>query len=200
MKSRYLLLLLCLFLIPGTAQSQIFKGGVMLGFNGSQVDGDMQSGYDKLGLMGGAFIYTPLSRNLDLQFEIEYMGKGAQSVQNGDDYNIQFTINLQYIEMPVILRLNTIRNFGLEAGLGFGYLFSQSENLSSALQTNQITFNSFELSGILGFNYHINENYSVVARYSYSLIPVAHVYNDPNYYISGLYNNLFSVGLCYQFP
>jgi len=176
----------------------------MLGFNGSQVDGDSQSGYDKFGLMGGVFIFTPVSRNFDLQFEIEYMGKGAQSVNNGvdDGYVTQFTINLQYIEMPVILRYNTIKNFGFEGGLGFGYLFSSSETLSSALNTNQITFKPFELSGILGFNYHINQAYSVVARYSYSFTSIAHTFNNPNDILlgSGLYNNLFSIGLCYQFP
>jgi hypothetical protein len=203
MKNKIITVTIGLFCFINGVNSQIFKGGVLLGVNGCQVDGDGQSGYDKFGLMGGAFIYTPLSRNLDLQFEIEYMGKGAQAVNN-DEYGTQteFTISLNYIELPVIVRLNTIKNFSFEAGLGFGYLFSSSQTLSYYLNTNTFTFNTFELSGILGIGYKINDSFSILARYSYSFTEIAHTYTNPNdlFLASGLYNNLFSIALCYQFP
>ncbi len=202
MRTRIITLLSVLFLFTNIVNSQIFKGGLLLGFNGSQVDGDNQSGYDKFGLMGGAFIYTPISRNWDLQFEIEYMGKGAQAVSDNEEgTQTEFTISLNYIELPVILRLNTIKNFGFEFGLGFGYLFDSSQTLSSYYQTSQFTFKSFELSGILGFNYRINETFSAIARFSYSFTEIAHTYLNPNDLAlgSGLYNNLFTIGICYQF-
>src|SRR5208337_1850837 len=110
MKIWSLMLITALFALINTAHAQIFKGGVLLGFNGCQIDGDSQSGYDKFGIMGGAFIYTPLSSQFDLQLEIEYMGKGAQSVSTPDnEYQEEFTISLNYIELPVLLRFNTIK-------------------------------------------------------------------------------------------
>lgn len=202
MRLRLFLLLIGTFFYFGIAHAQFFKGGILLGFNGCQVDGDNQSGYDKFGVMGGAFVFTPLSRFFDLQLEIEYMGKGAQSINNNGDYQEEFTIALNYIEIPVILRFNTIKNFGFEGGLGFGYLFSSSETLSTVYPTTQVNFKPFELSGIIGFNYHLNQSFSVIARYSYSFTPIAHTYTNLNdiAFGSGLYNNIFSIALGYQFP
>ena len=204
MKIRIITLLTGLFIFTAGINAQIFKGGVLLGINGSQIDGDNQSGYNKFGLMGGAFIYTPLSTNFDLQFEIEYMGKGAQS--SGDDgfgtLN-ELTISLNYIELPVIVRLNTVKGFSIEGGLGFGYLFSSSQTLSYSSGTSQFNFKTFELSGILGFGYKINESFSVLARYSYSFTEIAPtIATNPNDLAlgSGLYNNIFSLGLCFHFP
>jgi hypothetical protein len=182
------------------ASAQFFRGGVLLGFNGCQVDGDNQSGYDKFGLMGGAYVFTPLNNHFDLQLEIEYMGKGAQSVSNPEgDYQTEFTINLQYIELPVLIRYNTLGKFGFEGGLGFGDLFASSETLTSG-PTTQFAFKHFELSGILGFKYKLNDAFSVDARYSYSILSIGTTFTNTNAYISGLYNNLFSLALCYQFP
>ena len=104
---------------------QHFKGGLLLGFNASQVDGDTYSGYDKFGLMGGVYVYTPISSMFDVQMEIKYMGKGARKRTSGEDLT-QYRSNLNYIEIPILLRFNTKSKIGVEGGLGFGYLFSYS--------------------------------------------------------------------------
>lgn len=209
MKIRTITLLTLLFLSTPIF-SQVFKGGLLLGINGAQVDGDDQSGYDKFGIMGGAFIYTPISPYWDIQLEIEYMGKGAQSVSTADEgYQTEFTINLNYIELPVLMKLdlsstniNTLKSFSFVGGLGFGYLFDPSQTLSSLYPTTQINFRSFELSAVLGFEYQLNDMFSVLGRFSYSITPIAHTFANPNDIIlgSGLYNNLITVGLALKFP
>jgi hypothetical protein len=197
-----------LFIFP--VKSQIFKGGAVLGLNASQVDGDSYWGYDKFGLMVGGFVYTPLSHNLDIQFEIKYMSKGAQKGANdvSADQYLVYKSKLNYIEIPVLLRLNTVTKVGFEAGLGFGYLFSYSESDEyGSLPTEEATkFKSFELSGLLGLNYKINNQFSGNLRYSYSLLPITSGYSNPvttfpvlKYILKGAYNNLFSLGVYYEF-
>ena len=151
---------------------------------------------------GGAFIYTPLSKVMDIQLEIEYNGKGAQSVSTADEgYQTEYTLNLNYVELPVLLRYNTIYNVGIDAGLGFGYLFNPTQSISN-FTSNQTSFNHFELSGIIGLEYKLNEKFSTIARFSYSLNPIAKTYTNTNdlFLASGLYNNMITVGICYFFP
>jgi hypothetical protein len=181
--------------------SQRFKGGLLLGFNASQVDGDTYAGFDKFGIMGGAYVYTPISPLFDIQMEIKYMGKGARKRTSEVDLT-QYQSNLNYIEIPVLLRLNTKNKIGLEAGLGFGYLFSYSlENEYGVLPLSETPkFRSFELSYIVGIGYQFAPKFSVNLRYSYSVISIAKTPEVAYTYFrrSGLYNNLFSLGIYYS--
>ena len=199
MKTKTILLLICLFSITSKAQSQLFKGGILAGLNGSQVDGDSYFGYNKLGFMGGIYIYTPLSAHVDIQLEMEYMGKGAKSVAT-ESNPVEYKSQLNYFEMPIILRYNTKKKIGLESGLGFGYLISSSETLSVGSPTKQNPFKHFELSFIAGMTYKINDQFTALARYSYSVLEIAPTFTDPNLIIltSGMYNNLFTIGITYE--
>jgi hypothetical protein len=185
--------------------AQTFTGGALLGINASQVDGDNYAGYNKLGFMGGAYVYTSLSRRFDLQMEIKYMGKGANKPTTEQDLT-RYTSNLHYIEIPVLVRLNTKIKLGWEAGLGFGYLFSFNEKDENGLLSSQnaTQFKPFELSYILGASYQFAPKFLVNLRYSYSVLSIAKKVVDNNvpnmqYYRvgRGVYNNLFSIGLYY---
>lgn len=210
MKSIFRIAFVLLLLTPVTAHAQLFKGGFMGGFNGSQVDGDNFSGYDRLGLMAGAFIYTPLSRSIDLQFEIEYMGKGAAyHTPTTDDPNANIEIyrsNFHYIELPILLRFKTRSAIAFEGGLGFGYLFSYSvdDDVNGSLSTDPdpgSLFKKYELSGIVGGSYTFADKYTVDLRYSYSITSIANfavaTYNPFLLGRSGVFNNLFTLGLYY---
>lgn len=200
MKARLLILFL---VIVGSqlASAQRFKGGFLAGFNASQVDGDTYSGYNKFGLMGGAYVYTSLSNMLDIQMEIKYMGKGAKKAPTDQDLH-EYKSQLNYIEIPVLLRLNLKNKFGIEGGLGVGYLFSYSEEFDYAVVPSQhaAPFKPFELSGLIGLSYSISPRVLVNLRYSYSLLSIVNtvdVYN-PNFWPRGVYNNLFTAGIYYN--
>jgi len=179
---------------------QHFKGGLLLGFNASQVDGDTYSGYDKFGLMGGVYVYTPISSMFDVQMEIKYMGKGARKPTNSEDLT-QYKSNFNYLEIPVLLRLNTQKKIGLEGGLGFGYLFSYSiSDEYGVLPSSSIPkFKTFELSSIVGISYQFAPRFLVNMRYSYSILSIVEKPEIAYSYFrrSGEYNNLFSLGIYY---
>jgi len=194
------LVILCSFTAVTFAQS--FTGGALLGMNASQVDGDNWSGYNKFGLMGGAFVYASLSKKVDIQLEIKYMGKGANK-QTTETDNTRYTSSLNYIELPLLIRLNT-KKFGWEAGLGFGYLFASSEKDEYGKLAQGTSFKPFELSTIFGIAYKLSPKFLLNLRYSYSVLSIANKVvdnNSPNltYYRvgRGVYNNLFSLGVYY---
>ncbi|MEL6133910.1 MAG: hypothetical protein AAFR59_11155 [Bacteroidota bacterium] len=72
------LLLSFLFVIICSGLSaQNFKGGLSLGLNGSQVDGDGLAGFRKIGIAGGLYLQYPVSELVDVQLEILYSPLGS---------------------------------------------------------------------------------------------------------------------------
>ena len=74
------ILLLVLFIVlakPGLSQG--FDGGLLAGFNGSQVRGELSSnGFHKLGLLAGAWVQTSLNDNFYWTMELKYSQKGSR--------------------------------------------------------------------------------------------------------------------------
>ena len=200
MISRLLTSLMLLLFVTCGSFAQRFHGGPLIGFNASQVDGDTYSGYNKFGLLGGAYVYTHLSNILDIQLEIKYMGKGAHKRTTVMDQT-QYQSNLNYIEIPVLLRYNTKNKFGFEGGLGFGYLFAYSEENEYGVIPYDVSthFKPFELCSLLGINYQFAQKFSVNLRYSYSIFSIVNTpsVNYSYFRRTGVYNNLFSLGLYY---
>jgi hypothetical protein len=129
------------------------------------------------------------------------MGKGARKRTTEEDLT-QYKSNLNYIEIPVLLRLNTKNKIGVEAGLGFGYLFSYSlENEYGVLPSNETPkFRPFELSYVVGLKYQFAPQFAVNLRYSYSIISIVDTPDVAYTYFrrSGEFNNLFSLGVYYN--
>ena len=197
----FIISLVLLFFVICNSFSQRFQGGPLVGFNASQVDGDTYSGFNKFGLMGGAYVFTQLSDVLDIQMEIKYMGKGAHKrTTDLDPY--QYQSNLHYIEIPILLRYNTNTKIGIEGGLGFGHLFSYSEeNENGVLSEKEANhFKPFELCSLIGLSYQFASKFTINLLYSYSILSLVNTPSVTYTYFrhSGVFNNLFSAGLYYN--
>lgn len=101
--ARNLIMLLLLIIIGVTVHSQPFYGGFAIGGTTSQIDGDHNNGFHKIGFTGGAFVGLELSDIFEAQFEIKYIQKGAKSSAD-DPY--QFKIHLEYVELPLVASAN----------------------------------------------------------------------------------------------
>jgi len=190
---------LLLLLITASLTGQSFSGGLLAGFNGSQVDGDTYAGYNKAGLALGAFASTQFKDNFSGELQIKFMQKGAKKKITENDLS-QYTSKLNYIEIPVLFRYHQTKKISWHGGPAFGYLFKYSvENENGSLNEDDISFRKFELSGLVGFQYQIIEKIGVSVSFSYSLMPIADSPVNPNYYRpGGLYNNLVSIMLSYK--
>jgi hypothetical protein len=195
------LLTLIILSITLSAYPQRFKAGVLLGLNACQVDGDSYKGYNKAGLMAGLFANTPVNDKLTAQLEIKYMGKGAHKRATELDAT-EYTCKLKYIEIPLILNYKYKRGVEFESGLGFGilYSYSQEDESGELPKESMAAFKPFELSWLLGIGYRINESFTAKLRFSYSLAPIVDYPENPvqPYIARGAFNNLVTVGITYQ--
>ncbi len=91
-------------------------------------DEDLVSNKRRVALQIGLWMQRPLSSMLSVQPELHYVRKGAKFSfdDTSEDFSADITFGLNYIEVPVLLRLNlgsdgsAVRPF-LLAGPAFGY-------------------------------------------------------------------------------
>jgi hypothetical protein len=192
-----ILVLLCMF-TSCSLFAQHFSGGVLCGLNASQVDGDTYARYNKFGIAIGAYVYTPISKIMDIQLEIKYMGKGAQHNASDSDPN-QYTNQLNYIEIPIILRLKTNTKIDVEGGLGYGYLFNNTMKDAYGSYDADGIFKKSDLLGLIGVKYTATDKLSITMRFSYSLSTIRDGLGNGVYFRNGgVYNNVLSIGLFYE--
>ena len=93
---------LCLAGKPAFAQLE-FGGGAKGGIAFSKVssdDADIQNFFDeqRFGVVLGAFVMIPLNEQFVIQPEVLFVQKGA----SGSDSGIDFTFELDYVEIPIL--------------------------------------------------------------------------------------------------
>ncbi len=195
MKKLVFLFLIC---IPLISQAQRFKGGLLLGVNACQIDGDSLSGYNKAGLMGGVYVYTEFRDKWTAQLELKYSSKGSASVPKDNSFNHKF--RLQYIEMPLLARYSLFKNADLQCGVSVGYLFSAKENLEdgSGWQDFYRTPNKIETTAFGGVNLTFLDPFWLNVRYSYSIFPIVAPYSGASYGRGAWFNNVITIGIYYR--
>ena len=165
------LLLIVLFLILGaTTNAQAFFGGVAFGGVTSQVDGDHNNGFHKVGLTAGAFVGLELSDILETQFEIKYIQKGARSAA---DEPYQFLIRLDYVELPLVASANlgfvningrTLYWIAVEAGASVDVLAYTNQKHNGANESTN-RWKRMCVNGILGLKINVvNKKFQIGTR------------------------------------
>lgn len=172
-----------------TASAQSIKNiGVIAGvnfstFNGS--DADLTSiGLDKgslTGFLGGVFVDLPLGASVVLEPSAVYIGKGAKYAITDPGVSGDITFDVEYIEIPVLLRYNFKSSGGPYALVGPDVAFNISCSVSGSgdaslpatdcvdigtlagvpFEATSVTF-----GGILGFGYQL-ERIGLEGRYEF---------------------------------
>ncbi len=170
MKQFFLLLLSVGFAISSNAQK--FEGGVMLGLVGSQVAGDLYSGYNKAGVNAGGWISLKASPKSVFRMELAYIQKGSR--ENPDAEKNQFStyiMRLGYVELPVLYRYIYNDRIELETGLGMNFLIHQSEE-RDGMGTTGSPFSGQNLCFLAGISVNINERIKIGIRTDNSLFSI----------------------------
>jgi len=189
-------LILIFLFINIVLSAQRFSGGFLGGLNASQVDGDFLSGYNKFGVAFGAFTYTALSETFDIQLELKYMGKGARSKTT--PVGVEYTNQLNYIDIPIVFRMDVNSKIDIEFGTGVGYLFSKISKDIYGNSASDDSFTSIDWHGIFGLHYPITEQLFVNLRFSYSLLNIRKNLDPKIYPGKGVRNNVLSICLYYD--
>ena len=204
----YRILAVVLFcgILSNNCNAQNFGGGLIAGASTSQVAGDMLGGFNKIGLLAGAYTNLKIKENLKLQLEIIYIEKGSRN-PNMHEFNHpnegRIEITLSYIEMPLTINLQQKENLGVELGIIPAFNMSSSwnnaieKNISIPKETPQ--YKKYDLGVCAGINYHITDNIILNTRISNSIIPIRpHVSGATFRLNKGQYNTVLSFAIHYK--
>lgn len=184
---------LCCILWMGAAQSasaqrrsrnSIFKAGVALGLNRTQVDGDAQYGYDKSGITGGLRGGIILHKNFEIGTELLYSQRGSKPKENQlTDSRYRVFIDLRYAEAALLAKVcarkTEERAYGWDfyGGISYGRLVSSDTRAIVGLQRidtfrqNTILrrgYNTSDLSVIFGASWYWTDRLGMSIRQTMS--------------------------------
>ena len=203
------IILLILLILSLTTKSQPFYGGFAIGGTTSQIDGDHNNGFHKIGFTGGFFVGLELSDIFEAQFEIKYIQKGAKSSAD-DPY--QFKIHLEYVELPLVASANL--GFLNINGRNLDWIaFEAGASVDVLVKTNQRTLGGNEpssrwkglcLNGILGVKINLDGKKLQLGTRVITSINSAYAGNFSNYGTHrfgffGAFNDVLEFVLYYRF-
>ncbi len=152
-----------------------FKGGVNFSNLYANEVNDENS---RFGFQGGIFLRTPISSIFSIQPELLYTQKGAKlnytAVVNGNRAN---QINLHYMELPVLFRINPTETFNFHVGPYGGYLMdarlSKEDDADGGLSGNETgvdadNFQRFDYGAAAGLEFNLRW-FDIGARYNLGL-------------------------------
>lgn len=195
----YNLFIIVLFIINTLkTQAQTFKGGLILGTNMCQIDGDMAAGYTKFGIQAGATAQVQLSEKFSVGLEILYAQKGSRPPYN--DFYRDFRIIMDYADIPITLKYSDlIGGMTFEAGASVGRLVRTKftdfgVEGTDAFFSGRGTAKKWDFDAIFGLQYMFNDKLGIGARYNRSITPIRYdaVSTFRN---SGQYHRFISVRL-----
>lgn len=192
--------LLCCQLLWGTVMAQKFDGGFRLGMTATQVGGDQLEGFDKAGVLAGAYVSRDISSRSSLVMEMIFIQKGSRKPVDKTD-NSFYRMRLSYIEVPLLFRWKATRKLSLETGPAFGVLIAAQE----ADQLGDIdyapSFEKTEVSFHGGLLYSLGDHWTANVRYGFSVLPIRPFasLSGFRYLDSGQFNEVLQLTMNYAF-
>ncbi len=184
MKNHLLIVIISLLSFGGTQAQEFFNFGVKGGVNFATLTGDDADELDakmKTGFHLGVLAEIMISDKFGIQPEVLYSSQGAKSDASvfeefGD---VDVTLKLDYVAVPVMLKYFVSPGFSLEAGPQFSFL-SKSEieaEFGGETETEDLKDDteSFDLGAALGVGYGLPQGFLVQARY---VMGFSDVYTD----------------------
>ncbi len=121
-------------IFPEVTDAQRILGGISVGMNLTQVDGDEYYGFHKVGLNVGPMVIVPFGKNKkwSVSMELLYSQKGSHHGGNTDTTTYNF--KLDYLEIPVLLHFTDKKIISGGIGFSYGQLVNQKEDTSYYVQ------------------------------------------------------------------
>lgn len=163
----YFTLALATILMTGSTFAQHANIGFKAGLNSYNISNNSGSSYNsKLGLNIGMFGHIHLDKQLAFQPELVYSSQGAKYTYLGTET----TINLDYINVPLLLQYMFENGFRLEAGPQVGFLVSAKSKTNNATTDIKSSIKGIDLGLAIGLGYvDTKSGFGVDARYNLGL-------------------------------
>jgi opacity protein-like surface antigen len=171
--------------------SDKFQLGVKGGVNVSTVTGDGFTDPDhRTSFYGGLLAEAPITETFSLQPEVFYSRQGYDLNENNDGADAEY--QLDYIQVPVLLKVYLVDGLNIQAGPQFGFKVNEDINFPEAdddIETDVVRDFDFQLTS--GLEYKFAESFFVQARYTYGFSELVED-ND-------VHTSYFSAGIGYMF-
>ena len=206
MTKKFTILLFCGFLSL-SIKAQNFGGGLILGFSTSQVGGDNLAGFNKAGLLIGAYGNKSISELLSFQMEMTFIQKGSNNPKMNDSEHSNYLkedISSSYIEVPLLLQYHQSNKLKIEGGVQLAYLINGYYNdINGEIPTYSVNpFRKNDFGLLLGIDYKYSKNISLNTRLSNSILPIGtedyELVNSYNSSRKGKYNSVLSFAIHYN--
>ena len=189
-------------LFVNVVSAQRFEGGLLAGYNATQVEGDTYKGYHKPGLVAGFYVQTDVAPAIFGAMEIKYSQKGARNKIIKNDPT-KYIMRLGYVDIPVYMGFRTNDKGNIIAGLSTGFLVHAKEfdNYGEYPAEDQNAFNAMDLQALVGFQFDFLDNMKVDLRFAMSVLPIrGHPGETPpnQYWINNQFNNVISLAVLYR--
>lgn len=194
------------------AQNQKVKLGVMAGLNISSLtfdESELRSS-SKMGFTAGLMVEVPIAKNFSLQPELLYSQQGTKTSffdQDVTNSNFKGTIELNYLNIPLMLKYYVIKGLSVQAGPQVGILLKANNKYQDNFlgYENQESFNlkkyssGVDTSVNFGLGYQYKDKFYTDFRYNLSYSNVFKD-GDANYFINhDMKNRVFQISVGYFF-
>jgi len=169
---RKFLILIFILAITSVCVAQSIKGGLAVGLNISQVDGDEVFGYHKYGINAGPMAIIPIGKNFSASIETAYSQKGSyESPQSADSLTGEYKLTLDYVEVPLLFQYTDKDIFRIGTGFSWGRLVNYKEFISSryVTYTPDGPVKKNDVDYLIDLQIKIYRGFHFNFRYSYSV-------------------------------
>lgn len=198
----FVILVVLLTGLQTKSYGQRFEGGILGGFNASQVEGDHITGYHKPGVLVGGYVQTDISNRAFVGAELKYTEKGSRKNPNPETQDQEkYIMRLGYFDVPAYIGIRTGETVSFITGLSIGYMVHGTEydNYGELQDIEKRPFNAFDFQAFLGVRFELTERITLDVRGAYSFIPMRDLPGETvSYWLGDEYNNVLSTALYYR--
>lgn len=155
------ILILTISLITFSAQAQQVKIGIKGGPNISTLAGDFPDIVHKLSFHAGTFLNIHVSNKIILQPELIYSNQGAVYDIGNDE------INLAYLNLPMIAKIEVSEKFNVQVGPQLGILLSGKFDFGSDVIDIKDAYSDMDVALTMGVGFKSHDNVTIDLRYNY---------------------------------
>ncbi len=173
-----------LFSASAQSDSKQIQLGAKGGVNFSTLSGDdFEDVASRTGFNAGLVLEIPISERLSFQPEVFYSAQGFdieeidQDNPFDTDENVEY--QLDYIQVPLLLKAYLVKGLSVEAGPQFGFKIHEeidfepnSDGGDIEIDDEDSTVKDFDTSVALGASYKFDGGFFVSARYTYGLTTI----------------------------
>lgn len=169
--------------VAGAAQAQF---GIRAGYSSSNFSDTNFSA--RSGFHAGAY-YGFGAGFIKIEPGLQYAQKGYIGE---DNQGTEIDEQLNYIDLPVLVRLNLLPMVNVFAGPQFSFLASRNYQLGNSTSTSTEVIAGYDLGGVVGAQVNLPLNLNIQASYDLGL-------RSLNYFDTDVKNRVFKLSLGYSF-